>query len=123
VAQFWIALANLNRSGRMAAWLPAHLFDTVDGNALRAYLLQHNLLEAVIAWPAPATGTSRARPEHSIVLVNRQKPHAGSAWIGPGLGNPAKFGGVPYDTFHILLAYGAWLQEKSDPHLLTTLNH
>jgi hypothetical protein len=118
VAQFWIALASVNRNGRMAASIPAHLFESVDGHALRAYLLQHNLLEAVIAWPAPATGVSPAMKGRTLLLVNRQNPHAGSAWIGPGLGNPANDSGVPYDTKNILMAYDAWLQQKNDPHLL-----
>jgi hypothetical protein len=118
VAQFWIALASVNRSGRMAASIPAHLFESVDGNALRAYLLKHNLLEAVIAWPAPATEASPVMKGRNLVLLNRQNPHAGSAWIGPGLGNPANDSGVPYDANNVLLAYGAWLQQKRNPHLL-----
>ncbi len=85
IALVWHALASLKPNGGRMAMLISHAaLATTDGEALRRYLVQHNLLDAVIDLPTPDPFSPHGDPKRIPVLLilRRQKSHSTIAFIG-----------------------------------------
>lgn len=117
LALFWHALASMKAdTGRMGVLISPESLSGHEGAALIRYLVEHNLLDAVINLPLPA------RAEHGplplALILRQQRRDARIAVIsrhGAGLQGDLPAG--PYQGSQIVAAYGSHQQGAYHPYL------
>ena len=117
LALFWHGLASMKAdTGRMGILISPAALSGHEGAALVRYLVEHNLLDAVINLPPPA------RAEHGplplALILRQQRGHSRIALISrhsPGSQGESPAG--PYQGSQIVAAYGAHQQGASHPYL------
>ncbi len=122
VALVWHALASLQpNGGRMAILISQQALATTDGDALRRYLVLHNLLEAVIDLPIPSRDETAPLP--LLLIIRHKKAHSAIAFIGqyPHAGQFALTSDADMSN-QIVAAYGAFQQQQAHDALLSIEN-
>lgn len=122
VALVWHALASLKpNGGRMAILISHAALATLDGDALRRYLVMQNLLEAVIDLPIPSHADAGRLP--LLLIIRHQKAHNEIAFIGQH--QHAGLFALTSETdmgHQIVAAYAAFQQQQAHDALLSIEN-